>query len=286
MLSDRPAALTGADVAVLEVLADLVAVQLGRLEADAAVRTRRESAVARHLEPGGMRMVLQPVVDLVDGRVVALEALARPSTGCPPDRAFAEAAEVGLGVELELAAVRAALALLPHLPADVDLSVNAGPAAAEDPRLLDLVVAAGAPRVVVELTEHDDLADRPRLGTALRRLREAGARIAIDDAGAGYAGLRSIVDVAPEVLKLDIGLVRGLDADPARRSLVRALVALAQDLGAVLVAEGVETTGELEALRRLGVCRGQGWLLGVPADPVELDLGPRRLLALPVPRRG
>ncbi|MEJ5915721.1 EAL domain-containing protein [Pseudokineococcus sp. 1T1Z-3] len=273
------------DVAALGVLADLVSHQLSRLAADAAVRTRREEQLAAALSPDGLSIVLQPVVSLSDGRVVAVEALARfPTLGLRPDVVFAEAASLGHGVQAELVALRAALALLPSLPDGVDLTANVGPATMLDPEVLTVLGGTDAGRVVLELTEHEDLGEHPGLVEAVHQVRATGARVAIDDAGAGYSGLRSIVDVAPDVLKLDIALVRGIDADPARRSLVRALVALAQDLGAVLVAEGVETAAELDELRRLGVRKAQGYFLGRPAAPAEVDLGRRTLAALPAQR--
>ncbi|MEJ5868683.1 EAL domain-containing protein [Pseudokineococcus sp. 5B2Z-1] len=283
--SDRQVALTRSDASVLEVLADLAGRQLARLEDDDAVRTRREEALAPLLAPGGLRVVVQPVVDLVADRVVGVEALARfPGRGQGPDRVFAAAADVGLGTALELAAVDAATALLDRLPAHLHLAVNAGPALVTHPGLLERLAALPPGRVVVEVTEHEDLADHPGLPAALAALRAAGARVALDDVGAGYAGLRSVVDLSPDVIKADASLVRGLPESPARRSLVRALVALAADLGADLVAEGVETPAELAELRRLGVRLAQGFLLGRPAPLEELRLSrPRRAAPRPGP---
>lgn len=286
-VSDTPTDLTGADVAVLEVVADVAARQLARREAATLLRTRREDQLAPHLAHGGLAVVLQPVVDLRDGTVIGVEALARP-TGFPggPAELFAEAAALGLGVEAELAAVDAALALLPTLPDDVQMGVNVGPATACDPRLHERVAAATAGRshrVVVELTEHEDTSAHPDLPSRLADLRALGARVAIDDAGAGYAGLRTIVDLSPDVLKLDISLVSGIDTHPARRALVSSLVALAHELGAYLVAEGVERPGELAVLRGLGVAAAQGFYLARPVPRPLLDLRPRAVVAVPRP---
>jgi EAL domain-containing protein (putative c-di-GMP-specific phosphodiesterase class I) len=96
-------------------------------------------------------------------------------------------------------------------------------------------------------------------------LRSKGVRLAVDDAGAGFSSLRHVVDLQPEIIKLDIGLIRGVDADPARQALARALLAFAREtFDATVVAEGIETVGELEMLRRLGCPQGQGFLLGRP----------------------
>ena len=101
----------------------------------------------------------------------------------------------------------------------------------------------------------------------LGRLRSWGLRIAIDDAGSGYASLRHILNIRPDIIKLDIALTRAIDSDPARQALAIALVSFRQDIDAVLVAEGIETLAQLEALVRLGLRHGQGYYLGRPAVP-------------------
>jgi EAL domain-containing protein (putative c-di-GMP-specific phosphodiesterase class I) len=117
---------------------------------------------------------------------------------------------------------------------------------------------------VLEITEHDVTDDYSGMVSGLRGIAQ-GIRIAVDDAGSGYAGLRQILEMRPDVVKLDIALVRGIDTDPARRALASAMVAFASDTGAIVLAEGIETTGELDTLRSLGVTLGQGFLLARPA---------------------
>ena len=231
-------------------------------------RTRIEGVLAA----GGPRMVFQPVVDLRTERVVGYEALARfdnePARG--PDQWFIEADSVGLGVDLEVQAVRAALTHLPQLTTGEFLAVNVSPATA----LADLQTQLGAhtpwDRVVLELTEHVLIEDYASIQHALQSLRDAGASLSVDDTGAGFASLRHILNLVPDYVKLDISLCRGVDHDPARRALASALVTFTQDTNAVIIAEGIETPEERATLLNLGVSHGQGYLLGRPGPLPEL----------------
>lgn len=210
-----------------------------------------------------------PIVEVGSRHPVGYEALSRFDDGNPPDRWFAEAAEVGLGVELELAAVSRALEAFPRLPDGSYLSVNASPDALCDRRLLELIAASRADRVMVELTEHVPLGDYQRFRPVIGALREMGAKVAVDDAGAGYSSFRHVLDLGPDTIKIDRSLVGGVHLEPARRSLLVAFVSFAQDLGATLVAEGVEDPLEEEVLRHWGIQFAHGWLYGQPL-PLEL----------------
>ncbi|HWI04340.1 MAG TPA: EAL domain-containing protein, partial [Acidimicrobiales bacterium] len=119
-------------------------------------------------------------------------------------------------------------------------------------------------RIVLELTEHTRVGDYGALIEGLVRSRSEGVRIAADDTGAGYSGLHHLLRLRPNVVKLDIGLTRNIDEDPVRRALASALVAFAAEIDAVLVAEGVESVGELRSLRALGIPAAQGYRLGRP----------------------
>ena len=171
-------------------------------------------------------------------------------------------------MDLELAAARRALAFLPQLPASGRLALNFGPDTLEDPRLAELIASSEPTRLVVELTEHDAIESYPRLRASIMELRQTGVGFALDDVGTGFSNLAHIINFAPDIIKLDIELVRGIDIDPVRRSLARAMVSLAQETGAEVVAEGVEREEEREALLAVGVRRGQGFLFGrrAPAD--------------------
>jgi EAL domain-containing protein (putative c-di-GMP-specific phosphodiesterase class I) len=183
----------------------------------------------------------------------------------PPDVWFAEAREIGLGIELEMAALRMALGQLRQLPSGLYLSLNASPDTMMSPEFRALVAEAPAERVVLELTEHDRIDDYELFEKAANELRSHGVRLAVDDAGAGFASFRHILNLHPDIIKLDIGLTRGIDGDPARRALGSAMLAFGLDaFGAAIVAEGIETEGEFKTLRGLGCRFGQGYYLGRP----------------------
>ena len=237
----------------------------GRRDASRTRQLQRERVV-RAIEDRAFRIVFQPIFDLERGDVVGMEALARFSDlpERPPNVWIAEAEAVGMLLDLELALVKAALDQLDALPSDVYLSLNLSPETAMSDRLGGLLEVADPSRIVVELTEHAPVADYDELRESLSSLREGGVRLAIDDAGAGFASLRHIVRLDPDVIKLDITLTRRIERDPVRQALTVALVSFANQVGATVVAEGVETELQLEALRAAGIRFVQGFLLGAP----------------------
>jgi len=234
-------------------------------------------------DPAVLSMVFQPIVDLVTDEVAAVEALARfdVSPYRSPDLWFNEAHQIDLGVELELLAIRRALAQLPMLPHNVDLTINAGPQSVLCDQFLDTFVDVPARRVILELTEHALVDDYPQLIAVLRALRRKGTRISIDDTGSGYSSLAHILKLAPDFIKLDRELVSGIDLDPVRRALAAALVTFAADTGAQIIAEGVETEDELAVVRRLGIRYAQGYHLAHPATIDGLADTSRRRPASP-----
>ena len=227
----------------------------------------RRARVEKVIERGGPRMVFQPVIDLNDGRTLGYEALARfdDEPLRSPDRWFAEADEVGLGREIEIQAVSSALKHLALLAPDQLLGVNLSPATVLSDWRGELEPTINWKNVIVELTEHVVIEDYQAIERSLRDIRQLGTGLSVDDTGAGFASLRHILDLAPDYVKLDISLCRGIDRDPARRALASALVAFSRDVGIVLIAEGIETEDERRALSELGVQYGQGYLLGRPA---------------------
>lgn len=218
----------------------------------------------------------QPIVCIRSGKVQGVEALAhfpgRPSRAT--DAWFSEAARLGLGARFELAAMEAALALTSSIDSAVFLSINLGPEALASPDLLDLLAASQPQRIVIELTEHLRIDDYPELRRGLTRVRDLGTRLAVDDAGAGFASLGHILNLAPEIIKLDRAFSCGIDCDPARRAIAQSLVSLATEIGAVVIAEGVETSAELTTIRDLGIPFAQGYFL---SRPVALSKLPRWL---------
>lgn len=235
---------------------------------DAADKEARRTRVAGSIASGGPRTVFQPLVELATETIAGYEALSRfdgrPIQG--PDRWFADALDVGLAVDLESQAARTALGQVARLRDDQFMTVNVSPALV----MADLRVQLGDDvpwdRVIIELTEHVPIEDYPAVVARLAPLRAAGARLAIDDTGAGFASLRHILRLAPDILKLDISICRGVDRDPSRRALAAALAIFANEIGAQIVAEGIETPQELSALLDIGAHYGQGYLLGRPAD--------------------
>lgn len=227
-----------------------------------------EQRIRRVLEQRAFRTVFQPIYSLHTGRLAAVEALSRFSATPtrPPDRWFDDAVRCGLGVELELATLESALEAAAGLPDGVALSVNLSPPALSDPRLRRCLEAAPTPGLIVEITEHAAVDDYHRLAEALTALRQTGVLLAIDDAGAGFASLQHIVQLAPDIIKLDMSLTRDIDRDPVRRTLALSLSGFAQEMGIELIAEGVETAHELQTLRAIGTHAAQGYLLGRPGD--------------------
>jgi PAS domain S-box-containing protein len=227
---------------------------------------RRE--ITQILQADNLTIAFQPIIAIDGGRAIGVEALSRfPSRpDVTPDIVFAEAANAGLGLELELLAVRRALFEAQLLDALLYVAVNVSPAVLANPALLDAVQASGIEpsRVVLEVTEHASISDYGALDRPRQRLRDLGIRLAVDDAGAGYASLKHIVTLSPDIIKIDRGLVTDLDTDRARRALVMAVVLYATEVDTTVIAEGVETTAELEALSALGVDAAQGYLLGRP----------------------
>ena len=226
----------------------------------------RRGVIQRFLDGEGLSMAFQPIVDLRNRNTVGMEALARfrALPVRPPDQWFAEAVRLELGIQLELTAIREALNALPKLPPDVYLSVNASHHAAMSPDLPAILDAAG-PRIVVEITEHEAVEDYGPLLRSLDTLRASGCRVAIDDAGAGYASLRHTLQLAPDIVKVDISLTRDIDSDRGRRALASALISFADEMGMTIVAEGIESQAELDTLLELGVVFGQGYFLAEPA---------------------
>ena len=208
--------------------------------------------------------VFQPIVDLATRKPVGYEALTRFDDGTRPDLRFLEADTVGMMVQLEMATLNAQVEEAKRLPQGTFLSLNVSPELAT--RLTPLLDVLGAADrlVVLEVTEHVEIEDYPRLMAALNQVRPR-AMLAVDDAGAGYAGLRHILELRPEFVKLDISLIRNIDSDPARQAMVAGMARFAESVGCALIAEGIETEQELATVKSLQVGFGQGYFLARPA---------------------
>ncbi len=240
----------------------------------------------RALRGEGVRTVFQPVVDLARGIVVGYEALTRfdgPVTN--PEEWFDAARRHGLSAALQAQSLVGALGAREHLPPSTFLAVNVGPDVIDQ---RDVVRAwneqPDLSGVVVELTEDAPIESYDSLRPALDRLRAAGALIAIDDAGAGYAGLQHLLGVRPQIIKLDRALVSGIDRDETKRALVEMIGTFASRIDAWVLAEGIEHLGELDTVVGLGVPLAQGYLLARPGPPwPDLDRRGRALLRFQQP---
>jgi diguanylate cyclase (GGDEF)-like protein len=227
-------------------------------------------ALARLIEGEGLTMAVQPIVDLRTGAVHAYEALARLGQGDAggPLQWFSLADEFGQRDALERACLRSALELFAARPAGMRLSVNLSAPVLLDRRTLRILDQPGdLSGLIIEVTEEALVQSDAQLSAAMAPLRARGARLAVDDVGAGYSGLRQLTTVHPSYLKLDRSLVSGIDHDAERAALVGALVGYAERVGSLLVAEGIENEAELLALRELGAPLAQGFYLGRPGKP-------------------
>lgn len=254
---------------------DVAGAVVDELASELQLRRRRQERMASGLarvralidEPHRVNILLQPLCSLEDQAPIGYEALARFDTTPQrtPDRWFREAAKVGYGPELELVALQRGVARLADLPPGTFLALNGSPDVFARPEVRRLFADHPAERLVLEITEHAPVRDYEALERRLRPLRASGARVAVDDAGAGFASLRHILRLAPDVIKLDRSLVSGIGRSVAQQAMAGGLISFAHRMGAVIVAEGIERTDELATLRELGVDYGQGFLLAHPA---------------------
>lgn len=240
---------------------------------EAAAREREREAHA-----GRVRQVLdaadslvvhfQPIVSLSDGAVVELEALSRfrcePSLA--PDAWFRKAHALGMGIELELHAVEQALAALHSFPPMWSVALNLSATTLTDAALADLLAPWPAERVSVELTEHEEVLDYDRLRECLQPLRDLGLRLGVDDAGAGFSSMRHILKLRPDFVKLDRSVTSGIHHDAGKQALATSLVSFAREIGAAVVAEGVEEKDEVVEMIRLGADFAQGYYFDRPSQ--------------------
>ncbi len=232
---------------------------------------RRDRAAAMEKIIGvGPEMVFQPILDLNTSQPVGFEALARFPDNEQPDKCFAEAWSLGMGVELELSAIEAAFKLFPLFGGNEFIAINVSPAVMLEDRFIEMVVKHAHNRVVTEITEHQPVDSYEELRSACKVLRDAGARIAIDDAGAGYASLHHILMLTPDIIKIDMSLTRDIDNDPVKRALCVSLLQFSNETSATVIAEGIETESELSTLKKLGVPWGQGFHLGRPGEETRV----------------
>lgn len=249
-----------------------------RVAADASERVGRLREI---LVSEQIRTLMHPVFELNTMTAIGYEALSRGPEGSEferPDKLFSVAYDADLVMRLERVCRKKALEMSDCIPRGRLLFLNVEPESVGDPQLREALTSAmlrdaspEAASVVLELTERAAIADFAHFRATLDYIRALGFGVAVDDAGAGYGSLQCLAEVQPEWLKVDMSLVRGCDADAVRATLVESLVAFSNRVGAKLIAEGIETEGELEALRDMGVRYGQGFLLAMPGDQILDD---------------
>jgi EAL domain-containing protein (putative c-di-GMP-specific phosphodiesterase class I) len=231
-------------------------------------RAHRErlAEVERVLLGEELKIAFQPIVELETGRVLAYEALSR-FPGDPartPDIWFADAWALGLGIPLELLAIRKAVEAVGELPDELEVTLNASPPTLAA-RGFMRALGPDPGRMTIELTEHLAIEDYENFRRAAGPLREAGGRLAIDDFGAGFASLKHILKVEPDRIKLDISLTEQIPESSVAYALASALLSFAREIGVEVVAEGIETAEELDALTEIGIRVGQGFHFALPA---------------------
>ena len=232
--------------------------------------------VANVAATGAIRAVFQPIYNLVTGAPQGFEGLVRPLPNSgfnDPGTMFAAAEATGRTVELDIACLSAVMEAASRLRLPGSLTVNVSPRTLETDEfsihaLLRMIVRYGLDprRIVLELTEREAVEDIDRLRSAVEACRVAGIQVAADDVGAGNAGLRLLSLLRFDIVKIDLSLVQGGHGQSQSLEIIRTLRDLADRWGAMVVAEGIETSAQLEVVRSLGIAAGQGYLLGRPAE--------------------
>jgi EAL domain-containing protein (putative c-di-GMP-specific phosphodiesterase class I) len=235
---------------------------LGGAVIDRMAVAKLEAEMQAIIEDRAFYPVFQPIIELATGAIRGYEALTRFVDGTAPDVRFEQAHRLGAGLALEGACLKASFAAAEDLPAGSWLNVNVSPQVVLA-GLVESVLPKGSREIVLEITEHEAITDYASFRAAVDPIRDR-VQIAVDDAGAGFASLRHIVELAPAMVKLDRSIIAGIDTDSSREAVVSGMVRFSGAAGLMLLAEGIETKAELATLRRLGVQLGQGYLLGMP----------------------
>jgi len=279
---------------------DLRAAIIGPADESLSVDLSLVPLIPGVLERRAFHPVFQPIYSLTDGHLIAVEALTRFDVEPvrAPDVWFLAAHHAGRGADLELAAIEAAIEGAVDLPENVELWLNLSPMTVAHPRLRALLDLCDERKIALELSEHEIVADYDVLVERLVRVRQAGVQIAVDDAGAGFASLRHIVNLAPDITKLDVSLTQDLASSHVRRALGDAMITFVHRMDGLLVVEGIETAEDLIAWAALGADAVQGYLTGYPGPlPAErlsasvialLGIGayrPTNATGKPLPRR-
>ncbi len=260
------------DLAFIKVFAEFAGKQIDQTRQQHNDSRVVEDKILAIIESLDFEIAFQPIYNMRLKCVVGYEALSR-FPGIPynsPDYWFKEASDVGLGEVLEALTTKKALSQMSQLPQDTYLSLNASPEYIINGSVGRLLDKVPGQQVVLEITEHARISNYDALRAALLPLRAKGIRLAIDDAGAGYASFQHILELGADIIKLDISLIRNIDKDPARRALTSAMISFAKNTDCEIIAEGVETAQELKTLCEIGVSKAQGYFIGHPQSIIQL----------------
>ncbi|MDZ7803980.1 EAL domain-containing protein [Thiohalophilus sp.] len=260
------------DLAMMHAFSEVAAEQIEQDLEEREKHNEIKHRISRVIDNELLNPVFQPIYDITTNTPTGFESLTRfkAEPARTPDVWFNEAAQVGLGVDLEIMALRRVLAEAERISSGYYVSVNLSPKTLLDGHIEELLCTQPDGRLVLELTEHAVVDCYEDLVDALLPLRNYGVRLAVDDAGAGFASFRHILALKPDIIKLDISITRNIDRDANRCELARGLMGFAHAVGSKIVAEGVETEAELDALRKIGIDMAQGYLLGKPMSVSEL----------------
>ena len=258
---------------LVRVFADVIAALIEDARKGSEENRQRQEVILDILERDELLLHAQPISALTDRSIQGFELLARLSTDLDlsPAQLFIDADRLGLSSAIGLRVVEKSKEALATLPSNTYVSINVTPAFLLQCDISGIYTPEESKRIVLELTEHDEIADYDLLNSRLQPLRDAGMRLAIDDAGAGYASMRHILLLSPDMLKLDMSLIRDIDQDRDKQSLVAALRGFAEVQGYKVVAEGIETEAELAELKTLSIGYGQGYLLSRPQPLATFD---------------
>lgn len=261
------------DAALLRFISEVAAQKIEESEALELERTEIRERIEYVIAENAFEMHYQPIWGINEGGVTSFEALARFRTEpyLTPDIWFQQAEQVGRRDYLEAMAIRAALQKLPELPEGCSLNVNASPEAIMSGAVEEVVMAASPHRIVLEVTEHSKIRDYGQFRRAIDAMRARGVRLAIDDAGAGYASFQHVMELEPDVIKLDLSLIRDIHQSTKKQAMAAALISYARHANAEVVAEGVECLAEFALLTRLGADKVQGYYIGKPSPTLVFD---------------
>ena len=266
------------DLELMHAFAELAGKAIERTRRIKSIKQITLDVVNKIIRGEAMYSAYQPIFDLLKNKITGFEALSRfpdlPMNA--PNIWFREAHEIGMGIHLEVRAIELAMSNIKYFHDDTYVSMNISPQTITSTSIAQLLNASHElSRIVLEITEHDAVHQYDEIAETLKPYRALGLKVAVDDAGAGYASFRHILNLRPDYIKLDMSLTHHIDTDPARRALAAALVHFSNETGCDLIAEGVENSEELSTLIELGIHKAQGFFLG---RPLRLQEFPAHLL--------